>query len=343
MSEKKYGIGFLNSVLIIIGLVLVFSIVVYALGSSGNAVISTNYLEINGTKVINDTGTETVIENVNRTHIGNLTFYGTNETIKATTNNFLIGSNFSWGSSYANTSGTALTLGNTLNGTNIYASNTGRIGFLDAYLTRNGQNQLIISGNYSWGSSYANTSGGAMTLGGTLNATNIYAGNANQIGFLDAYITRNTPNNLIINSNFSWGGSYANTSGTPLTISGTMNATNVYVADTAGRIGYIDTYFTRIWANMMGTAVGDSIEIGSWGNITPATNNTNTLGNATNRWSAVHTVLSYVGDQVFSNDWVISEDGDALVFRNPDGEVVLVLHEDKVYGDVRSLNEWTGH
>ena len=62
--------------------------------------------------------------------------------------------------------------------------------------------------------------------------------------------------------------------------------------------------------------------------IIPSADNTYDLGSSTNRWRTVYVTKAVTGDVVFANGWRITEDGDALLFINPNGKPALKLKPD---------------
>ena len=62
--------------------------------------------------------------------------------------------------------------------------------------------------------------------------------------------------------------------------------------------------------------------------ILPGADNTYDLGSLANRWRAVYLNKVFTGDVVFANGWKITEDGDALLFINPNGKPALKLKPD---------------
>jgi len=73
--------------------------------------------------------------------------------------------------------------------------------------------------------------------------------------------------------------------------------------------------------------------------ITPEQDNTIKLGNATGpkRWSEIHAVNIFTGDQIFANGMRFTEDGDSLVLKSKDGKNLLKINSDQTietYGDI---------
>lgn len=62
--------------------------------------------------------------------------------------------------------------------------------------------------------------------------------------------------------------------------------------------------------------------------IIPSADSAYDLGSPTNRWSTVYVATAVTGDVVFANGWRIAEDGDALLFINPNGKPALKLKPD---------------
>lgn len=62
--------------------------------------------------------------------------------------------------------------------------------------------------------------------------------------------------------------------------------------------------------------------------ILPGADGTYDLGSPTNRWRSLYVTKAVTGDVVFANGWRITEDGDALLFINPNGKPALKLKPD---------------
>ena len=55
------------------------------------------------------------------------------------------------------------------------------------------------------------------------------------------------------------------------------------------------------------------------GDILPGPNAN--LGSATNKWPTAYMTAANVGDVIFANGWRMTEDGENIVLKRPDGSV----------------------
>ena len=65
-----------------------------------------------------------------------------------------------------------------------------------------------------------------------------------------------------------------------------------------------------------------------YGSLIPSADSAYDLGSPTSRWRSVYVATAVTGDVVFANGWRITEDGDALLFINPNGKPALKLKPD---------------
>ena len=119
--------------------------------------------------------------------------------------------------------------------------------------------------------------------------------------------------------------------------SGTSTGWRV-VGDDAVSAGYIADYravplglalwsLETIWNNSL-IYNAERNYVAMFSHIIPSADNTYDLGSPANRWRTVYVAKAVTGDVVFANGWRITEDGDALLFINPNGKPALKLKPD---------------
>ena len=67
--------------------------------------------------------------------------------------------------------------------------------------------------------------------------------------------------------------------------------------------------------------IGAGQKIDIMANMLPSANASKDLGSSGLKWNNIWVVTEHLGDAVFANDWRLTEDGDSIVLKRPDGSV----------------------